>query len=252
MVDNVNSFYLADVQNNVFANKLSEAPPCTQVCSKSWLSKEPINLSLFFIGPVSSVPGSPSVIFLQPLLIGKSIAAAGIVIGAQLFLYLAEKIFGLELLPAEKVSALSELQISMPVGDLQEFLTYLSRGSLQTAPATLNNTLAVTGDNDLVTLNTPDIPLVVGLLIISEFTEKSFAPSVLFALPLFSLPGVQGSLPILILITLSTILVRMVVPPHLTGAKPIPNVSAGGSSKLQLSTEELLNILNKFGKHFCK
>ena len=137
----------------------------------------------------------------------------------------------------------------LSLSDLQDFLASMSRSNVQpstgtSAPATHQ---VVTGTLPLVT---PEIPLVFSLAVYGDFTNKPFGPSVFMILPLFTLPGVRGALPLLILELLTTIFVRSVVPPETTGSKPLTEPASNSElQSLEFSPEDLLNELDQFSKH---
>ena len=230
---------------------LPESNPCKPVSYECQVSKEPLSLGLSIYAPVSSVPGSSSFFFFQPLLTGNVFASIGVLILAEISLFIANRFFGLELMPVQQGPVLSpEQTVQMSLTDLQDFLTSVSRGKVQPSTSTSNSSTdqAVTG---IFPLETPEIPLVVGLTVWGFFTNKPYCPSVSLLLPLFTFPGVRGALPILILELLATIFVRAVVPPQTTGSKPL--IEPASNSKLQplqFSPEDLLNLLNRFSKHF--
>lgn len=204
---------------------------------------EPLNFGISFFAPVSSIPGSPSFFFLQPLLTGKVFASLGILSVAQLFLFLINRIFCLELTPLNKGSFVSpEQTVQMSASDLQDFLASVSRNYIQPATEQIDVTSG--------TLETPEIPLVVALTIWGDFTDNPFGPTVFLLLPVFTFPGLRGALPMLILELLATIFVRAVVPPQTTGSKPLQQPVLGKPNILQFTPENLLNLLNRFSKHF--
>jgi len=227
-------------------------------------SKEPLTLGIIIFTPVSSVPGSSSFFFFQPLLSGKVFASVGVLIAAQLSLLLANRFFCLESLPVKKGPEIWPGQtVRMTLSDLQDFLASVSHD-----PQSLSSTSAPSSDSfssspdqavpGIFPAVTPEIPLVVALSIGGDFTNKPFCPTITFIIPLLTFPGVRGALPLLILELLTTILVRAVVPPQTTGSKPFtdpftnPGTDPGTDPvpKLQFSPEDLLKLLNRFNKHF--
>ena len=225
--------------------------PCEPVSCACHISKEPLNLGLSIYSPVSSVPGSATFFFFQPLLTGKVFASVGVLIAAELFLFLANRFFNLESLPIQKGPVISpEQTVRMSLSDLQDFLASVSRGKVQpsTGPSAPSTGQAVTG---IVPAESPEIPLVLGLTVWGYFSNKPFCPSISLFFPLLTFPGVRGALPLLILDLLATIFVRAVVPPETTGSKPLtPPASNNKFKPLQFSPEDLLNLLNRFNKHF--
>lgn len=208
-------------------------------------------MGLTIFAPVSSVPGSASFFFLQPLLTGKIFASVGVLIAAQLFLFLADRFFGLESMPVQKGPVISpEQTVQMSLSDLQDFLASVSRDNVQ--PST--GTSVPSTDQDVTGIfphETPEIPLVFALAVYGDFTNKPYCPAVFITFPLFTLPGVRGALPLLILEILTTIFVRAVVPPETTGSKPLTDPASNSKlQSLQFSPEDLLNLLNRFSKRF--
>lgn len=235
-----------------FSNRTPPLPgpnPCEPVSCECHFSKEPLSLGLTIFAPVSSVPGSASFFFLQPLLTGKIFASVGVLIAAQLFLFFADRFLGHELMPVQKGPVISpEQTVRMSLSDLQDFLASVSRGNVQPSTSTSapSTAQAVTG---IFPLETPEVPLVFGLAVYGDFTNKPYCPAVFLLLPLFTFPGVRGALPLLILELLTTIFVRAVVPPETTGSKPLTGPASNSKLKsLQFSPEDLSNLLNRFGK----
>jgi hypothetical protein len=178
----------------------------------------------------SAVHGSPSLFYFQPLLYGKVFVSAAVLIGAQLFLFLALYIFGLDEVPILCPGSEAENQIiRIPVSKLRELLISFSQGSISDDNSLLDNLGSQTSSSaspnqtnaGFLTTQTPQIPLIVGLSVAGDFSSKPYSPSNFITLPIFILPGIRGSLPMLILGMLGTIFVRAIVPPELTGAKPL-------------------------------
>jgi hypothetical protein len=191
---------------------------CEPVLPESHVSKEFLNFAITIYAPVSSVPGSPVFFFLQPLLYERIFASVGILIAAQLFLFLANRIFGLESIPFQKGQVISpEQTVRMSLSDLLNSLTSVSRSNIKP----LSDQAAT-----LFPSETPEIPLAFGIAVYGDFTDKPFSPAVFVLLPLFTFSGVRGALPLLILETLSTIFVRSVVPPETTGSKPLKELGS--------------------------
>ncbi|MGC7873075.1 hypothetical protein ACPUYX_16290 [Desulfosporosinus sp. SYSU MS00001] len=216
-------------------------------------SKEPLNFGISIFSPVSSLPGSPSLFFLQPLLTGKVFASLGILIAAQLFLFLANRLFGLELSTIKPGTVISpEQTVRMSTGDLQDFLASVSSNSIQSSVAQPLNSqpMNLQGDVTSGTLETPEAPVVFALTVWGDFVTNPYGPTVFLILPIVTFPGLRGALPMLILELLATIFVRAVVPPQTTGAKPLPESSSTKPTLLQFTPESLVNLLNRFSKHF--
>lgn len=225
--------------------------PYEPVSCERHFSEEPLSLGLAIFAPVSSVPGSASFFFLQPMLTGKIFASVGVLIAAQLFLFLADRFLGHESMPIQKGPVISpEQTVRMSLSDLQDFLASVSRGNVQ--PST--GTSAPSTDqavNGIFPHETPEIPLVFALAVYGDFTDKPYCPAVFLLFPLFTFPGVRGALPLLILELLTTIFVRAVVPPETTGSKPLTDPASNSKlQSLQFSPEDLLNLLNRFSKRF--
>ena len=236
--------------DNIFSSFLNSMPslpgsnPCEPVSS---VSKEPLNLGISIFAPISSVPGSATFFFLQPLLTGKVFASVGVLVAAQIFLFIANHFFDLSVQKGPVISP--EQTVQMSLSDLQDFLVSMSRGNVQPSTGTdfPSTDQAITGT---FTVETPEIPLVFALSIYGDFTDKPFGPSVFLTFPLFTLPGVRGALPLLILELLTTIFVRAVVPPETTGSKPLTDSSSNSELQtLEFSPEDLLNQLDQFNKH---
>lgn len=211
---------------------------CTIPWSEFKLLKEPLNFGVSIFNPVSSVDGSPTFFFLQPLLAGKVFVSVIILIISQIILFIVERYWSYNLKPASKRLILpSEQTISMSLSDLQNFLASMSgRGqapagkssSSSSAPfqpdssqGPADQTPPAGEDEGEITPETPEIPLVVALAVWGDFQDKVFSPSVFLIFPILAFPGVRGALPLLILELLTTIFVRSVVPPETTGAKPL-------------------------------
>lgn len=221
-------------------------------------SATPLNLGILFSGPISSVPGSASISYLQPLLAGKVFASAGIIIGAELFLFLVQRLFKLEGVPNYCPGVDSEGSIlRIPVPELQELLGTLAKynqasESKQNLPPPNYPSTLPEQTNSLGSFlihTTPEIPLIVSLVIYGDYSEKPFCPYVVFGVPIFTVPGIRGALPMLILGILGTIFVRSVVPPEATGSKPLKR-SLSDTKPFQFNSEELMKLLNRFGKYF--
>ncbi|MDQ7092693.1 hypothetical protein REC12_03745 [Desulfosporosinus sp. PR] len=177
------------------------------------------------------------------MLTGKVFASLGILSVTQLVLFIISRVLGLRtgiLNPGTVISP--EQTVRMSPNDLQDFLTSVSRNYVQ----------PTTGQIDVTTgtVETPEAPLVVALTVWGDFTDVPFGPTAFFLLPIFTLPGVRGALPMLVLEIITTIFVRAVVPPQTTGAKPLKEPASGGPKLLQFTPENLIDLLNRFSKHF--
>ncbi|GAB6174742.1 hypothetical protein JCM15765_42200 [Paradesulfitobacterium aromaticivorans] len=204
-----------------------------------------INLALTISAPISSVPGSASFFMLQPILTGKIIGAAGVLIGAQLFLVLAKYIFGLKNIPLADPANPAH-KISIPIDELQALLGSIAANTVEAE----SFPRSTAGGGEFLVQQTAEIPVVVSIALYAHYSPKDFYPTTYLIVPVFTLPGLRGALPILILEILSTILVRAVVPPQTTGAKPLAGSEQTPSPRLYLTTDELLKMLEKFSRYF--
>lgn len=217
-------------------------------------SMEPIIIGIYVASRISSIPGSPNLSISQPLISTRLFSASGILIGAQFLLLLAKIIFKLDNVSVLDVS--KNQLIQMPIVELQNLLMYL--GSRQNNIAQGISTASTpsppafpTGTSiGFPTVLPPEAPLIISLFIAADYSNELFTPSTWFLVPILSFPGLRGSLPILILSLLATIFVRSVVPPETTGSKPLVKASERPNPSLSLYPEELLAILNRFGKYF--
>ncbi|MDR3584352.1 MAG: hypothetical protein P4L59_03415 [Desulfosporosinus sp.] len=91
------------------------------------LSREPINMGVRILAPISSVAGSATVYFSQPLLSGSIFSASDILIGSEFFLRIAQRLFCLESLPVLDVQTGQTVQ--MPLSELQAFLRWIANKS---------------------------------------------------------------------------------------------------------------------------
>jgi hypothetical protein len=213
-------------------------PSCT--CP---ISTEPLNLGISIYAPVSSVPGSATFFMLQPLLRGKVFASIGVLIAAQVFLFLTDRFWGLESLPLRQDPVIApEQTVQMSLKDLQDFLASLPAIQSSSGHAA----------SKIFPPETPEIPLAITLTVWGNFSNNPFSPTIYLLLPLLTFPNVRGALPLMILELLTTIFVRAVVPPQTTGSKPVTNPTTINPKfqSLQFSPEDLLNLLNRFSKHF--
>lgn len=219
-------------------------------------SFEPLNFGIVLFNPISSVPGSPSLFYLQPLLTGKVFESAGVLIGAELFLFLAQRIFGLEGIPALHKNERGEFStVQMSIPELQAFLNSVANGNIPRSSHATDPVFPSTSgissgiEEAFATPTTVEAPLIVGIAVYADYSNHPFAPLLFFTLPIFTLPGIRGSLPLLILTILSTIFVRAVVPPSTTGSRPLTEQKMK-QAPIQLNPEELLMLLKRFGKYF--
>lgn len=220
-------------------------------------SLEALNLGIVLFNPISSVPGSASLFYLQPLLTGKVFASAGVLIGAQLFLFLAQRIFGLEGVKAMRKDGQGQVSsVEMTMSELQALLRSVAKGSSPNGSSGQGQALGSPYGSNLspvqeqfATPTTPEAPLIIALAVYGDFSSQPFSPLIFVTLPILTLPGVRGSLPLLILTTLSTIFIRAVVPPSTTGSRPLLERSAD-PAPIQLRPDELIALLKRFSKYF--
>lgn len=211
-------------------------------------SFEPIGMGIFFVSKISSVRKSGSVSLFQPILSGKIFSSAGVLIGAEVLILLTRFIFKLDKVPVLNISQNQVIQ--MPIGELQSLLHYMSSRQTTTGGTTPPTASSVGATPAFPTILPPDAPFFVGLYLVSDYSNQLYTPSLYLLVPILSFPGLTGTLPILILGLLVTIFVRCVVPPETTGSKPLTKPSEQPNPSLSLHPEELLGILNRFGKYF--
>ncbi len=226
---------------------------------RSSLRGEPLSMGISISVPISSVAGSSSLIFAQPILIGHVFASTAVLISSEVFLFIAERLFNLRSLPI--LNASNGQTVQMPLSELQEFLRWMANGS---GPSPDLN-LVTTGGNTLtdpagqieathipsfITVTTPEAPLVVSIYVIADYSIKPFTPSVALFIPILNFPGIRGGIPLLILGLLSTIFVRSVVSPESAGSKPLHSPETHINTPLDYSPNDLLQLLTKFGKKF--
>lgn len=254
---------------------------CKPIPSDGHLSKEPLNFGVSVFTPVSSVEGSSTFFFLQPLLTGSIIASVAILIAAQIFLFLADRLFGLESRPVQRGPLiLPEQTVRMTLRDLQDFLASMPRNiqsstdspapstsssspvtgtsapTVSTSIPTTSTSVPSNGANiplsenvSTGTIETPETPLIFALAVWGDFTDTPYTPSVFLLFPVLTFPGLRGALPMLILELLAAIFVRAVVPPQTTGSRPLTNPTANRQSQSIFSPDDVLNLLNRFRKN---
>jgi len=83
-----------------------------------------MGLSIF--APISSVAGSSSLLFGQPLLTGDVVASTALLIGSELFLFIAKRLFHLKSIPVLDATNGQTLQMSLT--ELQAFLRWMANG----------------------------------------------------------------------------------------------------------------------------
>lgn len=216
----------------------------------------PINMALYIYVPISSVAGSPVLVFRLPFLVGHIFSSVGVLEGVGIFLLIAQYLFKLESVPMIDLS--NNQTIRMPVKELQDFLKMLNikqpgtsaSSSQMPSPSPITQTTNLAGVRGYPTPLPPEAPLVVAIIVTADFSNVNYSPNMSFLVPIISFPGLRGALPLLILSLLATIFVRAVVVPEATGAKPIPKQNERSNLSLKFTPEELLRIISRFGKYF--
>lgn len=229
----------------------------------SSLSGEPLNMGVSIFAPISSMVGSSSLLF-APLLTGSVFASTIVLIGSEIFLFIARRFFNINSIPVLDASNGQTVQMSLT--ELQEFLRWMSNGigaapNSNSAPGGENGTLPsnqngqVTGFNPsgvdntgFLTVETPEAPLTIALYFSAFYSNNPFTPSVTLSIPIITFAGVRGALPLLILGLLATIFVRAVVPTESTGAKPLKldPETKDNNKPLTYSPNDLLQLLTKY------
>ena len=225
------------------------------------LCGEPLNLGISIFAPISSVAGSSSLLFGQPLLTGSVFASTALLIGIELFLFIAKHLLNIKSIPVLDASNGQTVQMSLT--ELQEFLRWMTNG-IGTSP---NFTAGTDGENEnilspevgrstgsdttgFITIELPEAPLTIAIYVSAFYSNNPFTPSVTLFIPILAFPGVRGALPLLILGLLATIFVRSVVPPQSTGSIPLSQPENKMNNPLTYSPNDLLQLLTKFGKSF--
>lgn len=224
------------------------------------LSKEPLSMGIYIFAPISSVAGSATLSVAQPFLSGHIFASSAVLIGSELFLFIAQRLFRFDSIPVLDVK--NGQTVQMPLSELQEFLRWMATGSdsnpnsnpvtdgrnmLSNAGGEFTGTI---GSRGFLTPESPEAPLIVSLYVAANYSNRPFTPGLYFVIPILAFPGVRGALPLLILGLLSTIFVRAVVPPESTGSKPLSKPGTRMNNPLTYSPNDLLHLLTKFGKNF--
>ncbi|AGA69356.1 hypothetical protein Desdi_1907 [Desulfitobacterium dichloroeliminans LMG P-21439] len=214
-------------------------------------SIQAINVGFALLTRISSIPGSPTFTFVQPLINSHQFLAPWVLLGSQILLLLAKYVFQLEKLPIHNFTSGQLLQI--PIGELQSLLQYLGPrqpSSATTQRNTINNSLSTADPISFPTELPPDSPLYMAIYISVDYSNELYTPSLLAYVPIISFPGLRGAVPFLILALLAVIFVRCVVPPETTGAKPAPIPRKSMNQYLNLTSEEIVTLLKRFGKYF--
>lgn len=221
-------------------------------------------LGIEFLSPISSVAGSSTLFFTQPLLAGRLFASSAVVIGAEIILFIIDRFLGVKSIPI--LDSTNHQTVQMPLSELQDFLRWMTDGSrsstnLNTMPDGINRFITSDGgvtsgiagipDRGFPTPETPEAPMIFAVYVLANFSNKPFSPYVLLTVPILTFPGLRGALPLLIISLLATIFVRAVVPPESTGAKPLASpLTTSNKNNLTLTPNDLLKLLMRFGKHF--
>ena len=217
---------------------------------------EPLNMGLSIFAPISSVAGSSSLLFAQPLLTGSVFASTAVLIIAEILIFIARRFFNLNTIPVRDAKNGQTVQMSLT--ELQEFLRWMSNGSGASPKSVVNggNGIPLTQDGSVtgtdstgfITTETPEAPLTLAIYFSAFYSNNPYTPSVSFFIPIIAFPGVRGALPLLILGLLATIFVRAVVPPETTGSKPLPDAGTRKSEPLVYSPNDLLQLLTNHSK----
>lgn len=228
-------------------NQLGEGP-----------SKERLVMGINLFAPISSDVGSPSLYYSQPLLNGSVFASSAIIIGTELILFIASRIFCLDSIPVLDVKTGQTVQ--MPLSELQEFLKWMLQGTDNTTNLTFssNGRNMLSTDRNLPeergfpTPERPEAPLILAIFVSGDFSNRLYSPYITMIFPIFTFPGLRGALPLLILAIIGTIFIRAVVLPDTTGAMPLvkPDALNKSNKSINLSPTDLLELLTRFGKHF--
>lgn len=218
-----------------------------------------MGISLFT--PISTVAGSSSLLFAQPLLYGSVCSSSAVLIVAEFFLFIARRLFDIKSIPVLDVS--NGQRVEMSLTDLQSFLRWMANG-IGTSPNSKpvsdggnlnilsNQTGQISGTDTtgFITVELPEAPLTIALYFSAFYSNNPYTPSVSFFIPILAFPGVRGAIPLLILGLLSTIFVRSVVSPESAGSKPLLSPETRINTPLEYSPNDLLQLLAKFGKRF--
>lgn len=127
--------------------------PVACICDER-LPKEPLNFGISFFTPISSEPGSASFFYLQPLITGKTYAALGVLIAAQVFIFIVSRVVGFRYNLGNGASISPDQTVNMTVNDLQDFLSSVSNNMQSSSELTVSGTL-----------ETSEVPLVIALTV---------------------------------------------------------------------------------------
>ncbi|HBW36542.1 hypothetical protein [Desulfosporosinus sp. BICA1-9] len=227
------------------------------------LSEAPLNLGISIFAPISSATGSGTLFYIQPLLAGSVCEASLVMIIAELLLYITKQIFRVDRIPVLDVK--NGQIVQMPLTELQEFLKWMTKGTnyITNSNSQSNTSTDVrnlstngelmTGQRGLITPESLEAPLVIAISITGNYADLLYSPAVSLIVPVLKFPGLRGSLPLLILGLIATIFIRSVVTPDLTGAETLTKSKAVNNDSnrfLNLTPNDLLEMLSRFGKHF--
>jgi len=135
--------------------------------------------------------------------------------------------------------------VSMSLSESAEFLTKLKK----CLPENIDTSQIVDGEVTRPGVQlTPPAPLLVYILLSGFVGSTRESPNFSLFLPIISVNGVTGSLPIIIISLIATILERSVVPPTSSGVQPIPEPKE--DPKFQFNLQELLNLLRGYNRYF--
>lgn len=235
-------------------------------CDQPRISRgEPLNMGLSIFAPISSLVGSSSLLFAQPLLTGSVFSSTVVLISAEIFLFIARRFFNLNSIPV--VDASNGQTVQMSLTELQDFLRWMSNGiggPPNSSPLTNGGNRAIRSNEEgprsgvdstgFITTELPEAPLTIALYFSAFYSNNPYTPSVSFFIPILAFPGLRGALPLLILGLLATIFVRAVATPESTGSKPLskPKAATSINKPLTYSPNDLLKLLSKYSKSFYK
>ena len=177
---------------------------------------EYMTVGFYIYNPVNPAPGSPVLFYAQSLIVGQVVGSSAILSGIFFLIAIANKLFGLdvELTPAPNQNA-RVVRLTLP--ELQNFLSSFKNDPTPLVSDTDNLSA---GDGTVGGRlepgefgSTPNDSLIVSLAAWSSYSTLAYTPSVVVNVPLFTLPTVRGSIPLLILETLVTIFARAVTSP---------------------------------------
>lgn len=151
----------------------------TRCSTDGSLPSEPLRFGLVIFTPIAEMPGVPSFFYWQPLLTSRITNAAGIVIAAE-FVLLIAKWF----LQGRRISILNVNQEG----------AMLSQSTRSFLAAHIRK-----------------MPLVIGFGVSGGFTAEYVSPAAFLLVPLFTVSGVRGAIPMLILQLLSVIMTQVVL-----------------------------------------